>query len=286
MANDRLLSELEILDIKADYTKRWHKLSLDEQNKTRPYTEEPLTIARAQDARTAAAVNEEWVKWGNEPCPHVHHVLPNRPKRACDVCCLERIQYLSLEEWGFTETVDVKEALAARDRKWTALKEDSTATRTITMDRLLSEQGKMVICSKANECKDIDCPHSKEHVFDTGCDMPCYDCPDKALGSLCEEIKKSFSHMISDAQIASEYYQDGLSADHDDDAKDIEEFKKTKEYQFAVRVAEIEHAKTAKAVNEDWVKWFDDLIIAQDKGCLVLDLNEDQWQERKRSVGL
>lgn len=48
-------------------------------------------MATAQRDLTAAAVNAEWVKWGEEDCPHepvdndVH-----TPKRLCRICWQER----------------------------------------------------------------------------------------------------------------------------------------------------------------------------------------------------
>src|SRR3990167_9633855 len=43
-------------------------------------------VANAQLAKAAPIIEAQFYEWGDSLCPHVHSVLPNRPRRACDIC--------------------------------------------------------------------------------------------------------------------------------------------------------------------------------------------------------
>ncbi len=86
-----ILSNKEISNTEADAIVAW-------SDKHKPYVS-PRMIAEyllsgeaKEDTRKALlkAQQQATVKdiavWGEEPCPHAHKVLPNRPKRACDLC--------------------------------------------------------------------------------------------------------------------------------------------------------------------------------------------------------
>ena len=44
-------------------------------------------IAKAQDAKTAAAVNAEWVEWGDSKCPHQHLISDEHGCEVEDMLC-------------------------------------------------------------------------------------------------------------------------------------------------------------------------------------------------------
>ena len=44
------------------------------------------SMLEAQLAKAAPIIEAQIMKWGDSLCPHVHRVLPNRPRRACDIC--------------------------------------------------------------------------------------------------------------------------------------------------------------------------------------------------------
>jgi len=43
-------------------------------------------FCEAQLAKAAPIIEAQFYEWGDSLCPHVHRVLPNRPRRACDIC--------------------------------------------------------------------------------------------------------------------------------------------------------------------------------------------------------
>lgn len=72
---------------------------------------EHINLMEAQALATAEQLRHVWlkegeeaalaavVKWGNEECPHVHKVLPNRPRHACDICWAS-LEQEAIEEKG------------------------------------------------------------------------------------------------------------------------------------------------------------------------------------------
>jgi len=57
-------------------------------HRAEPYDDGYWEVAQEIVSLLSARLEKERKRW-DEPCPHVHKVLVNRPKRACDICWKE-----------------------------------------------------------------------------------------------------------------------------------------------------------------------------------------------------
>jgi hypothetical protein len=68
--------------------------------------------------------------------------------------------------------------------------------------------------------------------------------------------------LLSEQYIIDEYYHDHIS--DDDETTTFEDFKKTRNYKFAIDIAKAQDTKTTAAVNAEWIERVEAIAVRED----------------------